>query len=74
MQRNYALDFQKFIFAVIVVLFHSTSMATTEAEKIFITGRIGVEFFFIVSGCLMCASAMKAKNQELTLGWTRCIS
>lgn len=67
-ERNYTLDFLKFIFSVIVVLYHSTSMARDKSEYIFINGRIGVEFFFIVSGCLMCASAMKANSQELTLG------
>ena len=60
MKRNYTVDFLKFIFAVIVMLYHSNSMTVFEEKYIFINGRIGVEFFFIVSGYFMCVSAERA--------------
>ena len=63
-ERNYALDFLKFLFAVIILLFHSVSLPGSETMPIFVNGRIGVEFFFLVSGCLMCASAMKTPAPE----------
>ena len=52
-KRNYTLDFLKFVFAVIVMLFHSNSLTNDRGQMIFLNGRIGVEFFFLVSGCLM---------------------
>lgn len=66
MLRNNAVDFLKFIFALIIVLFHANSMTIVDTEKIFINGRIGVEFFFIVSGYFMCVSAEnKLKNNDV---------
>ena len=56
-KRNYTLDFLKFVFAVIVMLFHSNSLTSDQGQMTFLNGRIGVEFFFLVSGCLMCESA-----------------
>lgn len=52
-KRNYTLDFLKFVFAIIVMLFHSNSLTSDQGQMIFLNGRIGVEFFFLVSGCLM---------------------
>ncbi len=59
--RN-SLDFFKFVFSVVIVLFHSRMLTTDQSEWIVINGRAGVEFFFIVSGCLMCASSDRRKS------------
>ena len=56
--RNGAVDFLKFVFAVIIVLYHSKNL-TQEHDSFFVGGAIGVEFFFIVSGYLMAASAVR---------------
>ena len=55
-KRNYTLDFLKFVFAIIVMLFHSNSLTSDQGQMIFLNGRIGVEFFFLVSGCLRSVS------------------
>lgn len=64
--RN-ALDFLKFVFAVLIVLFHSRMMTNYQENMIVINGRAGVEFFFIVSGCLMCASAARSTEESIGL-------
>ena len=62
--RNRAIDFLKFIFAIIIVVFHGTESIDPEGG-IFRSGRLAVEFFFIVSGYFMCVSAEKFRNQEI---------
>lgn len=58
MKRNGEIDCYKFLFAMIIVLFHSNNFAAS-GESLFPSGDIGVEFFFIVSGYLMAASSGK---------------
>lgn len=65
-KRNGALDFWKFIFSLVIVIFHGKNLAI-DREWIFKGGSIGVEFFFIVSGILMAASA-SGKKIEGSLG------
>lgn len=60
-----ALDFLKIVFAILIVLFHSRMLTSYQENWIVINGRIGVEFFFIVSGCLMCASASKSTESNI---------
>lgn len=62
-----AIDFLKIIFAFLIVLFHSRMMTSYQENWIVINGRIGVEFFFIVSGCLMCASGSKSTEENIGL-------
>lgn len=68
--RN-ALDFLKFIFAVVIVLFHSRMLTDYQENWIVVNGRTGVEFFFMVSGCLMCASAEKSRETNIGLDTCR---
>lgn len=58
-QRNGTVDFLKFIFAVLIVMFHSKNLATGVEESYFIGGSIGVDFFFLVSGFFLASSALK---------------
>ena len=64
--RN-ALDFLKFVFVVLIVLFHSRMMTSYQENRIVINGGAGVGFFFIVSGCLMCASAARSSEENIGL-------
>lgn len=69
--RNGAIDFLKFMFALLIVVFHffsnrmNTSVAATALFPLKVPlpgGYIGVEFFFLVSGYLMAQSAQAARN------------
>lgn len=66
-KRNGTIDFWKFIFSVLIVIFHGKNLAEGEGW-IFPGGSIGVEFFFIVSGVLLAASASKNMSAEVSLG------
>lgn len=56
-QRNGTLDLLKFICSVLMVLFHSYKFAESRKVAFFHGGALLVEFFFIVSGVLLAASA-----------------
>lgn len=58
-KRTGTIDLLKFIFAIIVVLYHSAPFFLDPADKIFKGGFIAVEFYFIVSGYLLAAKASK---------------
>lgn len=61
-QRNGVTDLMKFIFSLMIVLYHSKVFAK---GKFFCTGGyIAVEFFFIVSGYYLAVSA--AKDRKLS--------
>lgn len=59
-RRNGAVDFWKFVFAVVIMCFHSLYFAGSE-KYIFFDGANMVEYFFLVSGFLMAASVMKSE-------------
>lgn len=64
-KRSGAIDFLKFGFSVMVVMFHGWKTLLGERPLSFfpfMQGRIACEFFFIVSGFLMAAHIAK-KNQ-----------
>ena len=66
-QRNCFLDFLKLIFALIVMISHTSAFADTEANEAYITllGWFPVHFFFAVSGYFMVVEADK-RNSELS--------
>ena len=57
-QKNAAIDLLKFLFAMMILLFHGGKNLPGQVS-LFPNGRIGVEFFFLVSGYLMAASAAR---------------
>ncbi len=63
-KRNGEIDLLKFLFSVLIVVFHSKNFVNAGSEKIFTGGAIGVAFFFIVSGYLMVHSAMKINSDS----------
>ncbi len=64
-QRNYAIDFWKLIFCLLVLLYHSAYYAKEGEYSLFLGGYIGVEFFAIISGYLMVASAVKKNSTAI---------
>lgn len=67
-QRNATVDFLKFVFAIIIVIFHGKNIALGNEVPVFIGGSIGVDFFFIVSGYYMAYSALKKPYSVESLG------
>lgn len=63
-KRNGTIDFFKFVFAVLVALFHMSQLFNTENRIFFESGRIAVEFFFIVSGYLLVEKAEKSSHSR----------
>ena len=61
--RNGKIDFYKFLFAIVVMLYHF-SCSTKYDQEFFTKGYIAVEFFFIVSGFLYAKSLSKFNNQN----------
>ncbi|MBQ4103518.1 MAG: acyltransferase [Clostridia bacterium] len=50
------IDFWKFIFTIIIILYHANKMEGFEKANLFPYGYIVVEFFFMVSGFFMAKS------------------
>lgn len=66
-KRNAALDLWKFLFTVAIVLYHAKNLASRFTPLA--SGYLAVEFFFIVSGALMAASAArKSSDMSGSLG------
>ncbi len=57
---NGAIDFWKFIFCLIILVFH-IGEAFGEGKYPFYLGKYAVEFFFVISGYLMCVSASRSE-------------
>ncbi len=72
--KNGKIEFTRFAFSVIILLFHlgevliSKNYRIAEHFTFFSNGWIGVEFFFAVSGYLMASSAFKNRDNKASLG------
>ncbi len=62
---NPEIDLLKFIFSVIVVIYHSKNISAIGSEALFKYGFTAVEFFFIVSGYLMVKSSKKFTAENI---------
>jgi peptidoglycan/LPS O-acetylase OafA/YrhL len=60
---NGAVDFWKFIFCMVILAFHVGEYYGT-GHWLLSNGKYAVEFFFVVSGYLMCVSAQKAEKRQ----------
>lgn len=73
-QRNGKIEFFRFIFCIVVVLFHlnyvyfDNTLQFTDSINFFAHGCIGVEFFFLVTGWLFAKFCYTAQNKPVTLG------
>lgn len=70
--RNNAIEFLRFLFAVIIILFHGVGAFPISEIfphiRLFFHGDIGVEYFFLVSGYLMAKSADKPREPGMSIG------
>lgn len=57
-EKNYAIEFYRFLFCVIIILLHAESSTALETNY-FQFGGYCVEFYFILSGFLFMRSANK---------------
>lgn len=58
--RNGTIEIFRFVFAICIVLCHTSTF-----HQICGGGAIGVEFFFIVSGFLLCKKCINCHNNEI---------
>ena len=59
-QKNGEIEFFRFLFSIIIVLHHSRYLIG-DKNCPFLGGALAVEFFFILSGCLMAQSIEKER-------------
>lgn len=64
-ERNYYIDFLKFCFSLVIVLYHSWVFTGSYGNGIFNRGFYAVDFYFIVSGFLFILSIEKMKRTKL---------
>lgn len=66
MKRNYEIDFWKFIFTFVILIFHSRKLECLGGNPdLLAKGYLGVEFFFMVSGFMMMAGVMKNSKKGI---------
>lgn len=71
MQKRIGLiDLMRFLFALIIVIFHGGQFYGAENAKLFALGYIGVEFFFIVSGFLMAKRIHRSGDSSTNIAET----
>jgi peptidoglycan/LPS O-acetylase OafA/YrhL len=67
-KRNGIISLWKFIFAVVIVLFHTKAFYTNNNIPVFKYGYIACEFFFIVSGFYFAKSVINEKYNNKIVG------
>ena len=73
-QRNGKIDFFRFVFSMVVILFHLNyvyyegKLQLTGTFNFFAHGCIGVEFFFLVTGWLFANACHKLQDRPAVLG------
>ncbi len=63
-KHNGIISFWKFVFCMVIIIFHAGEYFIGKQDILFKYGSIAVEFFFVVSGFLMCKSACAKKRKE----------
>lgn len=60
--HNGIISFWKFMFCMMIIIYHAGAFVDNQSKPLFSKGNIGVEFFFLVSGFLMTKSALKKED------------
>ena len=66
-RRNYVIDLLKFIFSIVIVLYHINTLDLQPRGGGYLiakSGFIAVEFFFIVSGYLLAQSTDRQTDRQ----------
>lgn len=63
-ERNYYIDFLKFIFSIIIVFYHSWVFTGVFGNGYFNRGYFAVDFYFIVTGYLFVKSVEKLRKKK----------
>lgn len=68
-KRNGTIDLLRFIFCLVVLLFHITNDIHSVGKNggVFRLGGLSVEFFFIVSGYYMASSVFRQKEEKTSI-------
>ncbi len=67
-KHNGIISLWKFIFCIVIAIFHSKALFPDRTVPIFNSGYIGVEFFFLVSGFYFAKHVLKEKYDKNTIG------
>lgn len=68
--KNGMIELMRFVFCIIIILFHLNNRVPVEYDvglTFFKHGRIGVEFFFLVSGYLLANNAHRQFDSEINV-------
>ena len=63
-KHNGIISFWKFLFCLMIVIYHANVFSSDKNNVLFSKGSIGVEFFFLVSGYLLTKSALKKTDDD----------
>jgi peptidoglycan/LPS O-acetylase OafA/YrhL len=66
-KRNGKVEFLRLVFCILLVIFHGKNTMDDGQIRIVFSGRLGVEFFYLVSGYLMAVSLAKIRSSGSTL-------
>ena len=67
--RNYMIDIYRVLFTIMICLMHFETELFPSEKSIFEGGYLGVEYFFVLSGYLLC-KAYESKKYENALDYT----
>lgn len=67
-KHNGIISIWKFLFSLMIVIFHGAIFKNSHGIKLFNLGYIAVEFFFIVSGYLLAKKALNNTNDTKEIG------
>lgn len=66
-QRNYEIDFWKFVFSIVIVFLHSFNLF--DGKNLYMVGgSIGVDFFFIVIGYYFANQIVNIEYKKNDIG------
>nr|HPK17136.1 acyltransferase family protein [Clostridia bacterium] len=61
---NPEIDVWKFVFSIVIFLFHSYKLKFTGGDALLGKGYLAVEFFYLVSGYFMAASVKRLEDKS----------